>query len=207
MFRPVEPRAEVPPRDALRLPEISTKFSYLRTCFQSLLRTENHGKGGSATNPNGSPDPTCLAGRSALEVVSAAVREPSLNHGSEEPARPVIDPLLLSLADPLTGIALTDARLVGVNATAAPAVEPAWESALLAEVVRRVAWGGDRRRGVARLELGGSLEGTCITVEGEGREVSVDIALGPGGAVGDFPERLAARLRARNITLRSLDVR
>jgi hypothetical protein len=94
-----------------------------------------------------------------------------------------------------------------VNAGPGPIVEPAWESALIAEVVRRVAWGGDRRRGVARLELGGALAGTCITVEGEGREVSLDIVLGPGQELGELPARLAARFAARGITLRSFEVR
>jgi hypothetical protein len=139
-----------------------------------------------------------------LGVRSAAVVNP---RGDASEGRE-LEPLTLALADPLAGmVPALEPRSVVVNGLAVPSVEPAWESALVAEVVQRVAWGGDRRRGVAHLELGGELAGTRITVEGEGREVRVDIALGAGRALADLPERLAARFARRGIALRSLDVR
>jgi hypothetical protein len=75
------------------------------------------------------------------------------------------------------------------------------------EAVRRIAWGGDRRRGVARIELGGEHLGTTVVVQGEGREVSLSIELAPGRDAGSLPERLAERLRARGLSLRDVDVR
>jgi hypothetical protein len=80
-------------------------------------------------------------------------------------------------------------------------------SVLAEDVVRRVLWGGDKRRGTACIELGGILSGTLITVEGEGREVSVGIALPPGAELGELPARLRQRLARRGVVLRSLEVR
>lgn len=81
------------------------------------------------------------------------------------------------------------------------------EVVLIEEVVRRISWGGDRRRGAARIELGGALTGTTIVVHGEGREVALDIELAPGAEAGSLPARLAARLAARGLEVRSVDVR
>ena len=77
----------------------------------------------------------------------------------------------------------------------------------LEEAVRSIAWGGDRRRGVARIELGGEHLGTTLVVQGEGREVSLSIELAPGRDAGSLPERLTARLRARGLSLRDVEVR
>jgi hypothetical protein len=81
------------------------------------------------------------------------------------------------------------------------------ELARLEEAVRRIAWGGDRRRGVARIELGGELVGTTLEVRGEGREVSLRIELGRGRDAGSLPERIAERLRARGLSLTDVEVR
>lgn len=75
----------------------------------------------------------------------------------------------------------------------------------LEEVVRRVSWGGDRRRGVARIELGGAQAGTAIVVTGEGRDISVRIETRPGVELGALPGRLAERLRARGLSLVSVE--
>ncbi|HTQ03906.1 MAG TPA: hypothetical protein VMI54_08610 [Polyangiaceae bacterium] len=76
----------------------------------------------------------------------------------------------------------------------------------LEEAVRRIAWGGDRRRGVARLELGGSYEGTVVTVRGEGREVSLRLELRPGTDARNLPERLVERLTARGLTVTAVEL-
>jgi hypothetical protein len=81
------------------------------------------------------------------------------------------------------------------------------ELARLEEAVRRIAWGGDRRRGVARIELGGELGGTTLEVRGEGRDVSLRIELGRGRDAGSLPERIAERLRARGLSLTDVEVR
>jgi hypothetical protein len=75
--------------------------------------------------------------------------------------------------------------------------------ALCLEIVKRVQWGGDRRRGVARIELAG---GGVIVVSGEGREVTLDVAL-PDGAASDVFSKLAERLEARGIAVRELTLR
>ncbi len=81
------------------------------------------------------------------------------------------------------------------------------EVAVLEEVVRRIAWGGDRRAGVARIELGGVHLGTAIVVRGSGREVSLSIELGQGIDAGELPERLVARLEARGLRVTELELR
>jgi hypothetical protein len=77
----------------------------------------------------------------------------------------------------------------------------------LEEVVRRVAWGGDRRSGVARLELGGAHLGTAIVVRGAGREVALSIELARGSDAGTLPARLLERLRARGLEVTDVEVR
>jgi hypothetical protein len=76
----------------------------------------------------------------------------------------------------------------------------------LEDAVRRVAWGGDRRRGVARIELGGEYEGTAIVVRGEGREVALRVELPSGAALRGLPERLVERLEARGLRVVELEV-
>jgi hypothetical protein len=118
---------------------------------------------------------------------------------------PQVDPLALSLACAGGGPATAPepyASHFGVTPTGA-----AIDVALAAEVLQRVAWGGDRRRGVARLELGGDYAGTIVVVRGEGREVALELTLPAGRSAGELPERLAARLAARGLVVRELVVR
>lgn len=70
---------------------------------------------------------------------------------------------------------------------------------LITTLARRVAWGGDRRRGSARIELSeGPLAGATLLVHAEEREVTVELEL-PGGvtAGGDWRERIIERLEER----------
>jgi hypothetical protein len=121
-----------------------------------------------------------------------------------------LDPLELSLSVALGGgqpgmLTPVGNTLHDASSGARPLV--GGELALIEEVVRRISWGGDRRRGAARIELGGALVGTTIVVQGEGRTVALDIELGPGADAGTLPARLAARLAARGLEVRSVDVR
>jgi hypothetical protein len=75
----------------------------------------------------------------------------------------------------------------------------------LEEAVRRISWGGDRRRGVARIELGGRHVGTVVTVRGEGREVALRLEVPRGSDAGNLPERLVERLTARGLTVTEID--
>lgn len=67
------------------------------------------------------------------------------------------------------------------------------------QLVRRIVWGGDRRRGVARIELDGDFAGTTIWVRGEGRALALEVTWGPGIEGEALTERLLARLRARGL--------
>jgi hypothetical protein len=97
--------------------------------------------------------------------------------------------------------------LVGApSAPSAPAALPVREDLqqLLSGMARRVAWGGDRRKGSARIELSeGALAGATLVVHTEQRSVSVEIEL-PGGARASngLEQRLLERLEGRGFAAR-----
>jgi hypothetical protein len=74
------------------------------------------------------------------------------------------------------------------------------------EAVRRVSWGGDRRRGVARIELGREYAGTAIVIKGEGRDVALRVEVPRGADARDLPERLVERLEARGLRVTELEI-
>ena len=129
---------------------------------------------------------------------------------SAELVEPEIDPLELALAPvPATGAASHTAGVTGLAAeqkgTAGASL--AFETALIENVVKRVSFGGDRRRGVARLELDGDYAGTTLWVRGEGSTLELEVRLGVGLESSDLPERLLDRLRARGLEVSAVDVR
>lgn len=74
---------------------------------------------------------------------------------------------------------------------------------LLCGLARRVAWGGDRRRGSARIELSeGTLAGATLVVHAEQRSVSVELELPAGAAAQGWESRLRERLEARGFSAR-----
>ncbi|MEO8904625.1 MAG: hypothetical protein ABI488_19630 [Polyangiaceae bacterium] len=90
--------------------------------------------------------------------------------------------------------------------SAAPSALPLREDLqnLLTGLARRVAWGGDRRKGSARIELSeGALAGATLVVHAEQRSVSVEIEL-PGGvsAGSGLQQRLLERLEGRGFAAR-----
>lgn len=126
----------------------------------------------------------------------------SIRHRPADDATP-LDPLARSLAVP---------GLSFVSASATVAAAPAQtlgvtELVAFEEAVRRVAWGGDRRRGVARIELGGEYAGTSIVVRGEGRDVALRVEVARGCDARDLPARLVERLEARGLRVTELEVR
>jgi len=118
-----------------------------------------------------------------------------------------LDPLTRTLAGPFIAVAATSpspsAPAALATATGGNAVA---ELAAVEEAVRRVAWGGDRRRGIARIELGGEHTGTAIVVHGEGRSVGLSVQGAAGAATGELAERLFERLRARGLDVTDLAV-
>lgn len=121
----------------------------------------------------------------------------------DAPAGEFIDPLELNLAGASLPVTLAgDALALARSALPAPGVP--LDAVLAFELVKRVQWGGDRRRGVARIELAA---GAVIVLENEGREVTLDITLPPGSENEDLPERLSKRLEARGIAVTAITVR
>jgi hypothetical protein len=90
-------------------------------------------------------------------------------------------------------------------ASVAPAALPVREDLqnLLMGLSRRAAWGGDRRKGSARIELSeGALAGATLVVHAEQRSVSVELELPSGVAAAGWQQRIAERLEARGFSAR-----
>ena len=95
--------------------------------------------------------------------------------------------------------AVAEAAVCGEVAT--PRALPSDLEQLLGRLVRRAAWGGDRQRGTARIELGsGELAGATLTVSAEGSEVSVELELPPGIAPEPWQQRIRERLTERGLS-------
>jgi hypothetical protein len=79
---------------------------------------------------------------------------------------------------------------------------------IVPRLVRRIAWGGDGRRGTARIELGsGALADATLLVETNGGDVRVELVVPAGVAVEPLRARLKARLEARGLRVGELVVR
>lgn len=78
---------------------------------------------------------------------------------------------------------------------------------LFPQLVRRVAWSGDGRRGTMRLEIGaGSLAGSTLLVHADGGRVRVQLDVPPGVDASGWQERIRERLDARGIPTDSVEV-
>ncbi len=74
---------------------------------------------------------------------------------------------------------------------------------LVSDVVRSIAWGGNQRRGAARIELGGErYGGTRLVVEVDGDELRLRVDAPPGVDTDDLRARLAERFARRGLSLR-----
>jgi len=74
-------------------------------------------------------------------------------------------------------------------------------------LVRRVAWSGDGRRGVARLELGaGPLAGATIVIHADEGRVRVHVDTPPGVDTTLWQARIARSLAARHIAADEVEV-
>ncbi|MEI9951352.1 MAG: hypothetical protein WDO74_20840 [Pseudomonadota bacterium] len=118
-----------------------------------------------------------------------------------------LDPILCQLAmnQGLSSSVQFNPAACDPAASALPAALPLREDLqnLLTGLARRAAWGGDRRKGSARIELSeGSLAGATLVVHAEQRSVSVELELPPGMAARGWQERLAERLEARGFSAR-----
>jgi hypothetical protein len=118
----------------------------------------------------------------------APEEQPSLGRGGAEVAE------WFSLINPQGGM---EAPLAApAQATPQPAAPDVAE--LVERWVRRVALGGDQRRGAVRLDIGqGRYSGTELLVVAEAGHVSVELQLPANLVEGDLSARLRSRLERR----------
>jgi hypothetical protein len=115
--------------------------------------------------------------------------------------------------DPLDPSARQAAQLAPISfVTAAPPVLPheaeiaprarvSMED-LLPQLVKRIAWAGDRRRGSVQLELGaGRHAGTIVTVHAADGRVRVELE---GGSADELRSRIRSRLERQGLTVESV---
>lgn len=196
MVQPLSPviaggRPDCAPPGAVRKPITTGKYEE----FRNHLRKISDGASGSSRSPEApettvaqaSPTgPQMSAGREAPASL-APEDQPSLGRGGVDPAE------LFSLINPGGG----------VEATAAVPVQPAQPGVagvaeLVERWVRRIALGGDHRRGAVRLDIGqGRFAGAEVLVVAEAGHVSVELQLPASLVEGDLSERLRSRLERR----------
>ena len=117
-----------------------------------------------------------------------------------------LDPLSCQLAT--VGVffqLLTPAVVASTGSAQCPAALPpsADLQQLLNGLARRVAWGGDRRKASARIELSeGALAGATLIVHTEQRSVSVELELPAGAGTQGWEARLQERLEGRGFAAR-----
>lgn len=127
-----------------------------------------------------------------------AVRGPEPENAEPRPALlDPIEPFSRVLAQPV--LAASPASPPGLPPPAALLNE----QVLLDQLVRRLSWGGNGRRGSARLELGaGHLAGATVVLHVEGREVALEVEGGAGAELEGWRAKLVERLEARGLVVR-----
>lgn len=79
---------------------------------------------------------------------------------------------------------------------------------LVPQLVRRIAWGGDARRGSVRMELGaGELAGATLVVHADEGRVRVELTVPSGADAEAWRDRIERRLAARGLDVAGIDVR
>jgi hypothetical protein len=149
------------------------------------------------------------AGGHSQGAVRRHSRHESERDPESEPARDQLDPLSCQLACQLACHGTFPHALsppVG-EALVAPQTPMPVPSAdlqqLLTGLARRVAWGGDRRKGSARIELSeGALAGATLIVHTEQRSVCVELELPAGAGTQGWEARLTERLEGRGFSAR-----
>lgn len=87
--------------------------------------------------------------------------------------------------------------------TVAPRAKVSMED-LLPQLVRRIAWAGDRKKGTVQMELGaGRHAGTIVTVHANDGRVRVELE-GHGSEVNALRDRIDARLKRQGIVVESV---
>ncbi len=109
----------------------------------------------------------------------------------------VLDPMARTLAQPL----VRGAEPAPAAAPPSPLSPP--DELLLDRLVKRLSWGGNGRRGSARIELGaGSLAGATLLVHADGSELTLEIEGADPRAAEEFTARISQRLGDKGFSLR-----
>jgi hypothetical protein len=166
--------------------------------------------------PRGVASPTAAAQplREGPELTPSAARR---GRGEEDPREPddaigdALDPAARRaaqlapppvFADP-AGVPVTASPAGGDPGASVPRARVSMEE-LLPQLVRRIAWAGDRRRGTVQLELGaGAHSGTVITVHAEGGRVRVEVD--GAGDLSALRSRIDARLAKSGLAVEGVD--
>ena len=125
--------------------------------------------------------------------------------GDERPAAPFdpLDPAARQAAQlaPPAAAAAPQPVAVAVQEEIAPRARVSMEE-LLPQLVKRIAWAGDRRRGSVQLELGaGRHAGTTVTVHADAGRVRVEL---DGVGADALRERIRARLARQGLDVESV---
>jgi len=134
--------------------------------------------------------------RPELGAEGPDVRDPRRNSDDPgvpaEPDLPVLEPFGVLLGS------------FGGFEARAPELSPAASvpERLVSDVVRSLAWGGNQRRGAAKLELGGErYGGTRLVVEVDGDRLRLQVDAPPGVDSEELRARLAERFARRGLSL------
>lgn len=164
------------------------------------VRTATNVGGGSphtevnAVGPGGDP----VVGRPREEMGCGDGDSPGERRGGDGLSL-WVDPLQRALAQPPLPIA---------DSAAPPPAHPVLAMDEIERAVRRIAWGGDRQRSVAYIELAaGELSGATLTLEARGKLVSVVVDVPVGTSTAGWAERLADRLSQRGLEVDEVVVR
>jgi hypothetical protein len=79
---------------------------------------------------------------------------------------------------------------------------------ILPQLVKKIAWAGDGKKGSVRIELGaGELAGSTLLVHADDGKVRVELSVPPGVDANAWKERIHSKLSARGLDVESVDVR
>lgn len=133
--------------------------------------------------------------------------EPRERHASSERADAgKEEDVPVSLIDPME-FALARSTLAVTTPVTESARSLAGLEPIVEQLVRAVAWSGDRRRGAARIELGGSsFGGAKLWIESDGNALRIELDAPPGVDASLLAARLTARLEARGLQVAQLRV-
>lgn len=178
-----------------------------RTAFRALVM----GAFGAVPAPqHGGPRresvPTPGLGISHPQKEQVAAREEPEGRKRDDDASLELDPAVRHAAQlaPPMATASEGAR----EADVAQVARRASLEELVPQLVRRIAWGGDARRGSVRMELGaGELAGATLVVHADGGRVRVELTVPSGADAEAWRDRIERRLAARGLDVAAVDVR